>query len=797
MTTRRQMLALAGALGTLKLCPALAQASATIAAQPYFANVKRAIESLARLGAPIAAEDARRIATLERAGDAAAVDSAEQLLEGYTLARLSLNWDRSVHVELGGARRTLVEQGWRMFLVRIANPGGYTQRAAFSTDDLAAPARMRPGGTGTRSRSQRAGLFDTVNTEPLIARMWLLAQLCDTSPVLSAGLEMPTILLTGLPIEYCVIQLFSRDQGQRRASLQFSVLSDSDKDSRDESAREFDFDCLRSRPITLGVLDADGRACVASLTIKDKAGRICPPMAMRIAPDMAFQPQVYRADGESVCLPDGEYLIESKRGPEYLSALQTIGIDESHTRIDVRLQRWIDPAKWGWFSGDTHLHAAGCAHYELPTEGVSPETMVRHVRGEGLAIGDVLTWGPGYYYQKQFFSGHAVSPAATLEHPKLQLANNANWQTRATPKDDETTLRYDMEISGFPSSHAGHLVLLRLREQSYPGAKLIEEWPSWNLPILRWAKSQGSIAGYAHCSSGLEVDSTELPNYEIPAFDSIGANECIIDVTHGAVDFMSGVNGPPAAELNAWYHILNCGFRLAMVGETDYPCIVPPDDGRPGIGRSYVRLEQRPVGDSGYNAWVENLQKGRLYYGDGRSHFLEFAVNRRSNGHDDLTLDAPQPVEVTATVAAWLASNPSSEALKVAKHEDWNIEHARIGNTREVPVELVVNGTAVQQLRIVADGTPRPIAFTAPIAQSSWIALRVMASAHTYPVFVGVRGKPIRTSKRSARWCRACVDKLWEVKSPFMRESERTAAAAAFEHARNVYDTITGECELD
>ena len=76
------MLALAGALGTLKLCPTLAQASATIAAQPYFANVRRAIESLARLGAPIAAEDARRLAALERAADAAAVDSAEKLLEG-------------------------------------------------------------------------------------------------------------------------------------------------------------------------------------------------------------------------------------------------------------------------------------------------------------------------------------------------------------------------------------------------------------------------------------------------------------------------------------------------------------------------------------------------------------------------------------------------------------------------------------------------------------------------------------------------------------------------------------------
>jgi hypothetical protein len=50
------------------------------------------------------------------------------------------------------------------------------------------------------------------------------------------------------------------------------------------------------------------------------------------------------------------------------------------------------------------------------------------------------------------------------------------------------------------------------------------------------------------------------------------------------------------------------------------------------VAQPYFANEQRPVGDSGYNAWVENLQKGRLYSGDGRSHFLEFTVNRRSNG---------------------------------------------------------------------------------------------------------------------------------------------------------------------
>ena len=65
-------------------------------------------------------------------------------------------------------------------------------------------------------------------------------------------------------------------------------------------------------------------------------------------------------------------------------------------------------------------------------------------------------------------------------------------------------MRYDVEVSGFPSSHAGHIVLLRLKEDDYPGTTKIEEWPSWSLPVFNWAKSQGAVAGYAHSGWGLE-----------------------------------------------------------------------------------------------------------------------------------------------------------------------------------------------------------------------------------------------------------------------------------------------------
>jgi hypothetical protein len=126
----------------------------------------------------------------------------------------------------------------------------------------------------------------------------------------------------------------------------------------------------------------------------------------------------------------------------------------------------------------------------------------------------------------------------------------------------------------------------------------------------------------------------------------------------------------------------------------------------------------------------------------------------------------------------------------------WHLERARIGKTGTVAVELIVNGIAVDKATLIADGEPRTIKFKTPIIRSSWVALRIFPSSHTHPVLAIVGDKPVRASKRSAQWCRACVDKVWEVKSPFIRDSEKPAAVEAFDHARTVYEGIATECEI-
>jgi hypothetical protein len=79
----------------------------------------------------------------------------------------------------------------------------------------------------------------------------------------------------------------------------------------------------------------------------------------------------------------------------------------------------------------------------------------------------------------------------------------------------------------------------------------------------------------------------------------------------------------------------------------------------------------------------------------------------------------------------------------------WDVEQARIGDTREVPVEIVVNGKVVARQNLVADGKVRDLKFEVPVKESSWIAARTLPATHTNPVFVIVGGKPIRASRRA------------------------------------------------
>jgi hypothetical protein len=263
-----------------------------------------------------------------------------------------------------------------------------------------------------------------------------------------------------------------------------------------------------------------------------------------------------------------------------------------------------------------------------------------------------------------------------------------------------------------------------------------------------------------------------------------------VDVTYpNTVDFISAVDTPSVSELNIWYHTLNVGFRTRISGETDFPCIY---DQRVGIGRNYAKVD----GKLTYAAWIDGLRAGRSYVSDGKSHLMDFKVNGSEVG-SEIKLSGGQNAHIEVNVAARLDLQPNEfiRRLSLMEKPYWDIERTRVGETRDVPVELVINGITRERKLVTADGEMRPITFDVPIEKSSWIAVRILPSSHTNPIFVIVDGKPIRASRRSGEWCLAAVSQCWSQKQVAISASEKETARKAYDHAREVYQQRIAETQ--
>lgn len=769
-----------------------------VEAQPLLAQSVRLEEALAFLGSSLSKEDADRLHTLkDKALTPETTFQIQQILDPYCLFMVDINAEARVKVLRGPATATLMQGGWKSFLVKVYN-------------QARVPARLEVQSPNALAPFFKSSFAPKVKEENVLTPGQVQNRFLDISMYRNRPLQSN---LSGLILEYAVVQIFSKEAGQRQAEIGFNIGQGS-QDVGFRNSIDILFNVKPSVKVVLGVKDEDGSPTMASFLITDDIERnvpdslknkafsnwelsasnldfaianvefnffskelqgVYPLPSRRVAsfdpyPDFFFQPQVYRMDGEHVILPPGKYNVTCTRGPEYLPQKISLNVPEGKESItvDFKLKRWINMAKLGWYSGDHHVHAAGCSHYESPEEGVPSSYMLRQSQGEDLNMATVLTWGPSWYHQKTFFTG--------------------DIDTLST---DQNIMRYDVEVSGFPSSHAGHVVLLKLNEDDYPGTTTIEEWPTWTLPLMQWAKSQGALTGYAHSGWGLEpiTKTTSLPNYITPKMDGIGANEYVVTVTQDAVDFYSAGDTPLDSELNMWYHSLNCGFRVMLSGETDFPCIF---DERVGMARSYFQQE----GKLDYNSYIDAIKLGKSYVSDGYSHIINFSVDdaKMGIGKSELLLKDAKTVNIKARVSAYLPVEQTETGAAIAKRKFfeqpyWNIERARIGKTRKIPVELIVNGEVVEKKEIVADGKWSDVSFSYPIKKSSWVALRIPASAHTNPVFVMVNDKPIHI-KQSAEWCRKAVDQCWKMKQPNIRESERAAAEDGYNRARKVYDNI-------
>ena len=839
--------------------------------QPLLSQFRRLDEVLRRVGTPLPENVRSQFELIRGIDDAREVQRrVQELLDPFCLVQLDIQEDGTMQLERGQTAAELVEQGWRTFLIKVINRPGFTNRIRLESPNAASVPH---------------------SPASLVASRWMDVSTYEGQPMRPH--------LSGLPLEYRLIQIYSRDAGERQGRLVFSLgdyedsakplikrwefenepegwfpmndtefkvenghlqittLGDDPFMGAEVSSEPADFelrfwaeteldgpaqvfwwtkdrpqpsgdrlknfylrpgkgeqyriqfrtttplagvrldpgsrpgkvkidwiDLVKSAPerkpaaidlefqsttaskVTFRIRDEEGIPAFAKFEIRDAFGRVYPAQSKRLAPDFFFQPHIYRGDGETVSLPPGEYTVRCERGPETLPEIKQLRVGDGPAELTYTVRRWIDPSDLSWWSGDHHIHAAGCQHYENPTQGVNPEDMIRHIMGEDLKVGCCLTWGPCFDFQKRFFTGEVAEQS---QYPY--------------------TLRYDVEVSGFGSHQSGHLNLLNLKEQIYPGGESKDHWPTLGLNTLRWAKAQGGICGPAHSGNGLtrivgRLDDPELedgphrlPNYDIPAYDGIGANEFVMNVTHKvpgpdgelvpAIDFISAMDTARVAEWNMWYHVMNCGYRVVVSGETDFPCI---SGERVGMGRVYAKVDGRLTFDS----WVQSIGKGRSYVSDGLVHLMDFGVQE----------------PVSGTIASMGEQQTDLELGDDGRCRVTFLTGARVPGKEEVTAEILFNGYPIATQTIAANGEMQEISIDTQLEESGWLAVRVFPHAHTNPVHVRVGGKPMHPVKDSVRWCLAGVERCWMTKQPTYAAEEQEDARAAYDHARRAYKAL-------
>jgi len=292
--------------------------------QPLAAQVQRVAEALDFLGVPLAQADRAALEAATKEMDAArSVEAIQKVLDPYCLVGVELKSDKEMTAAAGPAKAELTEQGWTQFLVKIHNPQGLTGELR-----AASPSALR--------------LHNSLADQ--VASRWLDLQMFNQQPLLPK--------LSGLALEYRIIQLYSRDSGPRTADLSMEYVV---RGGRPANAPIRDFapkgdpevvirttpvqlscDCAASHEVTFRVLDEKGQPTTAAFLVRDPQNRVYPSQAKRLAPDFAFHPQIYRGDGEKLKLPAGTYTIMCLRGPESIPETKMLTVRTGRPRLAIR-----------------------------------------------------------------------------------------------------------------------------------------------------------------------------------------------------------------------------------------------------------------------------------------------------------------------------------------------------------------------------------------------------------------------------------------------------------------------------
>jgi hypothetical protein len=302
--------------------------------------------------------------------------------------------------------------------------------------------------------------------------------------------------------------------------------------------------------------------------------------------------------------------------------------------------------------------------------------------------------------------------------------------------------------------------------------------PGFALPLLQQVKAEGKLAGMQLRASTTRA--VPLPNI----LSTTDESDFTMGVALGALDFLVVGRGDFVSELNPWYHTLNAGMRVQIVGPVACNQIIPAEAVSSSEGGMMASVA----------AMLRMFNQNAMYVSDDHSQLLEFAVNGR---HPDVTVGNEVRLAKSgiATVTASISARLPNDSSTCTEGSGLNIERARHGTSRFVVVEVIVNGKPVASQQILADGSVQRIKMDIQMRRSGWVALRLMGAGHSNPIYVLVNNQPIRGSRSSVEWSLQALTRAYQASSVGWNPSVAALAASAYDYAFAVYDRRLRETE--
>ena len=492
----------------------------------------------------------------------------------------------------------------------------------------------------------------------------------------------------------------------------------------------------------------------ARVSVRDASGDYWPPQghAKRIAEgwredvggDVLVEGKTfaYVNPGFVLQLPEGDYVMDVSRGPEYEPQHLAFSVKAGEVpSLDIALKRWVHMAKRGWYSGDTHTHFLG------------PRSASLEAAGEDLNVINVLLSSGGNYF-----------------------SNIADFTGGPDPASDADTIVYITEETRH--DFLGHAVLLNLKELIYPfgwGDPDTGVHGGYDYPTMAQqadaAHAQGGLVAWAHMP---------FPNAELPidvALDKIDAVETMVFGNpmheHPAWNVRGKWMPPAVSPLTLWYALLNTGFDLPALGSTDKMW----NSQIVGSVRTYVKVE----GDLSYQKWVDGIKAGRTFVS--------------SNAMIDFSLDAQLP---GSTLKRKTAAELPFRAVVDSRFPVERIEvlvNGKVAATLENPGKLNhLEFTGTVKADASAWIAARAFSSHELPYQYHLTGSPSIVFAHASPVYVEIGGQPRRSAEDAAFLGEICDRTIAWAKTTarYHSEAQRKEVVALYEKARAVYAEQAG-----